>query len=87
VRRAAFLEAGLQDTTQKGYLYDDISKSDSMDLTAVALAVKQVEISGINKFVKGSLSFASPEERGSYLGVVSRGIDELRNLLKAYNIL
>lgn len=87
VRRAAFLEAGLQDTTQKGYLYDDISKSDSMDLTAVALAVKQVEISGINNFVKGSLSFASPEERVSYLGVVSRGIDELKNLLKTYNIL
>lgn len=87
VRRAAFLEAGLQDATEKGYLYDDISKSNSMDLNAVALAVKQVENSGINNFVKGSLSFASPEERGSYLGVVSRGIDELRNLLKAYNIL
>ena len=76
-----------KDATEKGYLYDDISKSNSMDLNAVALAVKQVENSGINNFIKGSLSFASPEERGSYLGVVSRGIDELRNLLKAYNIL
>lgn len=87
VRRAAFLEAGLQDITQKGYHYDDISKSHSMDLTAVALAVKQVELSGINKLVKGNLSFASPGDRNSYLEVVSRGIIELKNFLKGYDIL
>ncbi|TCU79432.1 7-cyano-7-deazaguanine synthase in queuosine biosynthesis [Tissierella praeacuta] len=86
VRRAAFLESGLQDAT-KNYHYDDISKSNSMDLTAVALAVKQVELSGINKFVKGNLSFASPEDRINYLGVVSRGINELKNFLKGYDIL
>ena len=87
VRRAAFLEAGLQDITQKGYHYDDISKSHSMDLTAVALAVKQVELSGINKLVKGNLSFASTGDRNSYLEVVSRGIIELKNFLKGYDIL
>jgi hypothetical protein len=87
VRRAAFLEAGLKDTTQKCYHYDDISKSNSMDLTAVALAVKQLEISGINKLVKGNLSFASPEDRNYYLGVVSRGISELKNFLRSYDIL
>lgn len=87
VRRAAFLEADLHDTTQKGYRYDDISKSNFMDLTAVALAVKQVELSGINKLVKGNLSFASPEDRKSYLGVVSRGINELKNFLEGYDIL
>jgi len=57
-----------------------------MDLTAVALAVKQVELSGINKLVKGNLAFASQEERNSYLEVVSRGIIELKNLLKGYDI-
>ena len=87
VRRAAFLEAGLQDITQKGYHYDDISKSHSMDLTAVALAVKQVELSGINKLVKGNLSFASTGDRNSYLEVVSRGIIEFKNFLKGYDIL
>lgn len=86
VRRAAFLEAGLEDVTQDGYHYEDISTSHSMDLTAVALAVKQVELSNINKFVKGNLSFASQEERNLYLDVVSRGIVELKNLLKGYNI-
>lgn len=86
VRRAAFLEAGLQDNTQKGYLYDDISKSNSKDLAAVALAVKQVELSGINRFVKGSLSFAEINDRNAYLGVVSHGISELKRLLKGYDI-
>jgi hypothetical protein len=86
VRRAAFLEIGLQDTTQKGYHHDDISKSNSKDLAAVALAVKQVELSGINRFVKGNLSFAEPNYRDAYLGVVSRGIRELKKLLKGYDI-
>lgn len=68
-------------------MIDAISKSNFMDLTAVALAVKQVELSGINKLVKGNLSFASPEDRRSYLGVVSRGINELKNFLEVYDIL
>lgn len=87
VRRAAFLEAGLQDTTQKGYHHDDISKSNSKDLAAVALAVKQVELSGINNLIKGNLSFAEPNDRNTYLGVVSRGINELKNFLTGYDIL
>jgi hypothetical protein len=86
VRRAAFLEAGLQDKTQKSYLYDDIRKFNSNDLAAVALAVKQVELSGINRFVKGNLSFADLNDRNAYLGVVSRGISELKKLLKGYDI-
>ncbi len=87
VRRAAFLEARLQDTTERGYRHEDISKSNSKDLAAVALAVKQVELSGINRFIKGSLSFANPNDRNSYLGVVARGINELGNLLRGYKIL
>lgn len=86
VRRAAFLEAGLQDYTEKGYRYDDLSRSNSRDLAAVALAVKQVELLGINRFVKGELSFAEPNDRNQYLGVVARGISELEKLLKGYDI-
>jgi hypothetical protein len=55
-------------------------------LAAVALAVKQVELSGINRFIKGNLSFAEPNDRNDYLGVVSRGISELKKLLKGYDI-
>lgn len=87
IRRAAFLEAGLQDNTQKGYHYEDISMSNSKDLAAVALAVKQVELSGINRFIKGNLSFAEPNDRNTYRGVISRGINELENFLKGYDIL
>lgn len=87
VRRAAFLEAGFTDTTLTGYHYDDISNSNSKDLMAVALAVKQVEVLGINKYVKANLSFASPNERNLYLGVVLRGIIELQNFMKGYNLL
>ena len=56
-------------------------------MAAVALAVKQVEISGLNKFIKGNLSFAEPNDRNAYLGVVSRGINELEKLLKSYEVL
>jgi hypothetical protein len=87
VRRAAFLEAGLQDTTHTGYHYDDISKSNSKDLAAVALAVKQVELYGVNRLIKGNLSFAEASDRNKYVGVVSRGINELNNLLKGYEII
>lgn len=87
VRRAAFLEAGLKDITQTGYHYEDIIKSNSKDLMAVALAVKQVEIVGINRFVKGNLSFATSSERKAYLGVVLRGINELQNFMKCNGVL
>lgn len=87
VRRAAFLEADLEDTTPKGYHCEDLKKSNSKDLVGVALAVKQFELLGINKFIKGSLSFANPSERAAYLAVVSRGIHELKNLLGEFGVL
>lgn len=87
VRRAAFLEAGFQDNTTKGYYHEDISKYNSKDLAAIELAIKQVEVLGINKFLKASLSFAKIEDRDNYLGVISRGISELKNLLEGHGIL
>lgn len=86
VRRAAFLAAGIHDITQKGYHHADLSKSNSKDLAAVALAIKQVEISGINRLIKGNLSFAKTNDRDAYLGVVSRGINELNNFLKEHDL-
>ena len=87
VRRAAFLEAGLQDNTTKRYVYENLKHSDSHDLAAVAMAVKQVELQGVERFIRSSLSFASGEERKKLLGVVSRGIAELNNLLRSYGVL
>jgi hypothetical protein len=87
VRRAAFLEAGLRDVTTKGYVNENLKRSDSHDLVAVALAVKQVELQGVERFIKSSLSFANGEERRELLSVVSRGIAELNNLLRSYEVI
>jgi hypothetical protein len=85
VRRAAFLEAGMQDKTEKGYVYENLRISDSQDLVAVALSVKQLELEGVDRFVKSGLAFATGEERQKLLEVVSRGLIELKNLLRGYS--
>lgn len=87
VRRASFLEAGLQDVTTKGYVYENIKSADSRDVAAVAMAIKQVDSYGIERHIKSGLSFASVDERNLYLGVVSRGITELINLLRSHDVL
>ena len=87
VRRAAFLEAGLRDVTTKGYVYENLKYSDSRDLAAVAMAIQQVELQGVERFIKSSLSFANSEEHRELLGVVTRGIAELEKLLSSYGVL
>jgi len=87
VRRAAFLKADLPDKTVKGYKVEDIKYAQSKDVAAAAMAVLQKEQYGIESVVKSSLSFANSEERKKFLGVVSRGIDELRELLRKQGII
>jgi len=87
VRRAAFLEAGLRDDTVKGYVYENLKRSDSHDLAAVAMAVMQIELHGVERFVKSSLAFSKGEERKELLSVVSRGVEELKNLLRSHEVL
>lgn len=87
VRRAAFLKAGLTDSTTKGYCIEDLKGVQSKDVAAVQMAVMQEEKYGIESVIKGSLSFASAEEREQYKGVVLRGIDELRELLRRQGVI
>ena len=87
VRRAAFLVAGMQDTTLKGYLCEQLSHSQSRDVAAAAVAYLRYQQNGIRRFVGGALSFASPDERPLYEGVVARGMDELGMLLKSHGVL
>lgn len=89
VRRAAFLESGLHDDTVRGYVHEDLKLSGyhEADTAAVAMAVKQVEAQGVEQFVKSNLSFANGEERAKLLGVVSRGIIELGELLRSKGVL
>ena len=87
VRRAAFLEADLHDTTAKGYLRDKLSHSESKDVAAAATAYLRYQDEGIRRFVGGSLSFASQSEREQYESVVVRGMDELGKLLSRHSVI
>ena len=87
VRRASFLKAGLVDSTENGYCVEHLKNSNSQDVAAAAMACVQVERFGINRFVRSALSFSDPSERSEYLGVVSRGLEEIRMLLVEHEAL
>lgn len=87
VRRAAFLKAGLPDTTQKGYLCENLAHSQSKDVAAIAAAYMRYQQKGIRCFVGGALSFALPDERPIYEGVVARGMEELGHLLRNHGVI
>jgi hypothetical protein len=86
VRRAAFLTAGLPDTTQKGYLCEHLAHSQSKDVAAAAAAYLRYQQNGIRRFVGGALSFASLDERPIYERVVARGMEELGQLLRSHGV-
>ena len=87
VRRAAFLKAGLKDDTENGYCVESLKGSDSQDVAAAAMACIEVKNHGIERFVKSALSFCDSTERNGYLGVVSRGLEEIRMLLMEQDVL
>lgn len=86
VRRASFLHAGIRDETEKGYCIDDLKNTNSKDVAAAILAVQQMKTKGINELIKGTLCFADYNEKIEYMGVVERGIIEIENLLKEYDV-
>jgi hypothetical protein len=90
VRRAAFLKAGLSDTTPK-YHFPKLTKAGrddgANDIGAVAAAVIRYETLGIRRLIAGQLWFSSPTDRSKYEGVVARGFDELAALLRQENVL
>lgn len=99
VRRGAFLRAKLSDSTEastyKGivgpYVFKDLAlaaKEDSAnDIRAVGRACLQVAEDGIDSFISSGLAFCSHDDRPKYVGVVERGIEELRVLLKKHRVL
>ncbi len=86
VRRAAFLDAKLRDTTDGGYLCETLSHSESKDVAAAAAAYLRYKDEGIRRFAGGSLSFALHTEREQYESVVARGMDELGKLLSSQGV-
>lgn len=87
VRRGAFLRSGLLDETEHGYCVESLKHSTSQDVAAAAMACIQIEKYGIEKFVKSALSFSNPAEKGEYLDVVSRGLNEIKALLLEHEVL
>jgi hypothetical protein len=87
VRRAAFMKAGIDDNTQKGYETDNLKNSQSSDLAVAGLAVMEAKKYGIDSIVKSELSFADNVERQMLIGVILRGISELENLLKKHGVI
>ena len=93
VRRAAFLRAGLADTTESSsykefrgpYVFQKLAlaakEKTSVDIRAARRACLQVEMEGVERFIGAGLAFASAEERPKYVGVVQRGLMEIQALL------
>jgi hypothetical protein len=90
VRRAAFLRAGIPDSTPR-YYFDDLRvsgrDSGANDIGAVAAAYLRYKDQGVRMFTGGALSFAQYSIRPHYEGVVQRGMEELGRLLKERRIL
>jgi len=87
VRRAAFLKAGLTDTTTKGYCCQRLAVSESCDVAAAAASYLRYQDKGVRRFAGGALSFAPPDERARYEEVVARGMDELGQLLSSHGVI
>ncbi len=87
VRRAAFLKAGLTDTTDKGYCREQLAFSESRDVAAAAAAYLRFQDKGVRRFVGGALSFVPPDDRARCEDVVARGMDELGQLLRTHGVI
>lgn len=90
VRRAAFLKAGLEDSTL--YVHHNLSEdgaiktSGANDIGAVASAYTKYQSKGIERIVGGALSFSSTDDRSKYAGVFERGLQELGQLFKGQEV-
>lgn len=85
VRRAAYIKAGMDDNSRKGYVREHIISTP--DVSAVATSYTKYKTHGIKILTGGHLSFASHDSRVEYENVIARGMDELGVLLERHNIL
>ena len=91
VRRAAFLKAGMEDSTI--YKYRDLSNNGFSktqgpnDVNAVASAYVTYQNKGIERIIGGSLSFSNMDTRPKYVEVVEKGLTELGKLLREHEVL
>lgn len=89
VRRAALLRSGIDDTTK--YVFRDIGRNDEDhagfdDVRAVAMALAEVEIDGLERWIGASLSTALLGDVALMEAMVGRGLKELGALLKHHGV-
>lgn len=91
VRRAAFMKAGIMDSTKNGYKFANLKTGGltkgANDIGAMAMAYIKFKTFGLRTVIGGSLSFASTQELKNYEEVFERGLDEIGDLLKAYGVI
>lgn len=85
VRRAAFHAWGVEDVTE--YVYPDLMGSDHDDVRSAAVAVLQAEELGVARWATSSMSPTLLGDVTPYREVISRGLAELANYLKAVHVL
>ena len=90
VRRAAFKTWGVTDQTK--YIYDDLSidspnYSQYDDVKSIAIAVKDLENAGIDRWIGANLNTAILGDTAIYKNTVQAGLNELKMYLQAYSIL
>lgn len=90
IRKGAFIAWNPSADTTK-YVHNSLATSGKSsgpdDPMAAALAVLTVEQQGLDRFLGGTLAFASPAERLAYRQVLHAGIEELGVLLRKDGLL
>lgn len=89
VRRAAFKAWGVTDQTN--YIYDDLSidspnYSQYDDVKSIAIAVKELENAGIDRWIGAHLNTAILGDTTKYKNTIQAGLNELKMFLQAYSI-
>lgn len=87
VRRAAYLRAGIEDNTRKGYDVTPSQHSIPEDTMAAACAIIRKHQEGIKSLTSGALVFSIGEDRAAYEDVFSRGLGEIEVLLQEYGVI
>lgn len=87
VRRAAYLRAGIEDNTRKGYDSTPSKHNIPEDTMAAASAIIRNHQEGTKSLISGALVFSIGEDRTAYEDVFIRGLGEIEALLKEYGVL
>lgn len=87
VRRAAYLHAGIDDNTQRGYEVTPSQHFIPEDTMAAACAVIRKREEGVRSLTSGALVFSTGKERIAYESVFNRGLQEIEALLEKYGVI